>query len=110
MAKFSPMTGRWILFSVLSVLFSGCIPLKKDNGRKKGPFKPLHVQRQERAGKHGYKFFPGVGWKYFPIGRDPKILTLSPLQLMEHAHKSLKEEDLDEGMREEEEDFEESRQ
>jgi tetratricopeptide (TPR) repeat protein len=91
------MTGRIIIFSAMSLLFTGCVAVK-DEGRKEGPPIPLHIQRQQREGTYGFKRFPGVGWKYIAPGMDAKILKFTPTQLMDHARTKLKEADYDEAL------------
>ena len=81
----------------MSLLFTGCVAVQDRDG-KKGPPIPLHKQRQAREGTHGFKFFPGVGGRYFPIGIDSSIMTLSATQLMDLARKSMKEVDYDEAL------------
>ena len=74
----------------MSLVFSGCVAVKETAG-KKGPHIPLHEQRRQREGTYGFKFFPGVGWKYIAPGTDAKVLKLSPIKMMDHAREKMKE-------------------
>ncbi len=85
--------------SIVGLLLVGCLS-EKGTAKKEGPRKPNHLVRQERekAGDHGLKYFPGVGWRYFKPGMDAKILQFSPLQLMDYARKQFAETKYDEAM------------
>ena len=51
----------------------------------------------EKGAKHGFKYYPGIGWKYFPLSADTNIMK-TPIQISEHAEKALVEGRLDDAI------------
>ena len=98
-ASLTRMTRGLAFILGMGLLLAGCLS-KSGTAKREGPRKPNHIVRQERqaAGEHGWKMFPGVGWRYFKPGMNPEILQYSPIQLMDYARKKFAEGDYDEAM------------
>ena len=66
----------------------------KSTKERRNPFR-LKSDNKNRDSEHGLKYYEGIGWRYIKPGLDVEVLTYTNTQLLEYAHKAMKEERYD---------------
>ena len=83
--------------STLGAVFSGCVSAKDESsgGRAVNPpnRNPIERMRNTASPGHGFKFYPGVGWRYQPPGVKAEMFTMTAEQLFAMAQEALDEGD-----------------